>query len=78
MYILYWNITLFTGILIGFGYARQRYIKVINEMTDKNKQLIDRVKKSESIVLHDILQLSPDDMDLLREKMKEPKFKEIR
>ena len=66
------------GTLSGHSITKLRYTKIIDEMTNKNKELIDRVKKSEAIILHDILQLSPDDMDALREKMKEPKLEELR
>jgi len=38
-------------------------------MTEKNQHLTERVKKAENIILHDLLQLSPDDVALLKRNM---------
>ena len=46
-------------------------------MAIKNQHLIERVKKAESIILHDLLQLSPDDIDLLSKNVEEDVTKSV-
>jgi len=49
--------------------TRYYYLRIINIMTEKNQHLTERVKKAENIILHDLLQLSPDDVALLKRNM---------
>ena len=64
------------SIAITWALTKYYYMKIINAMTIKNQAFIDRVKRTESIMINDILQLSPEDLTLLSEKIKEPKSKE--
>ena len=56
------------GLISGYFPTKIWYSRIIDTMTIKNQQLIERVKKAESIILHDLLQLSPDDIELLKSK----------
>jgi len=47
------------------------YKGMIDNMITKNQQLIERMKRSEEIILHDLLQLTPDDVMVLRKNMEE-------
>jgi len=47
------------------------YKSMIDNMITKNQQLIERMKRSEEIILHDLLQLTPDDVMVLRKNMEE-------
>jgi len=66
--ILFYAVTLFTGIVMGFGYARNYYTKKINKMNEINAALMTRVKKAEDFLLRDILQFTPDDIKMINEK----------
>ena len=54
--------------VMGHGFTKRYYKIIVDAMTTKNQQLIERVKKAESVVLYDLLQLSPDDISLLKSK----------
>lgn len=56
------------GLISGYFPTKIWYARIIDAMTTKNQQLIERVKKAESVVLYDLLQLSPDDISLLKSK----------
>lgn len=71
--IIFYVATLISGILMGAGYARGYYKNKINEIIAKNQQAIERMKRSEEIILHDLLQLTPDDIAVLRKNMELPK-----
>jgi len=57
------------GAATAWGFTRAWYINIINVMTVKNQILIDRVRKAESIILNDVLQFTPEDIEILKEKM---------
>ena len=56
--------------VMGHLFTKAWYKLKIDEVTTKNQQLIERVKKAEGIILHEVLQFSPDDINTLKEKMK--------
>lgn len=66
--ILFYALTLFTGIVMGFGYARWFYTKKINKMNEINAALMARVKKAEDFLLRDILQFTPEDIKMINDK----------
>jgi len=57
------------GLASGYFPTKMWYRRIIDVMVLKNQNLIERVKKAEGIILHDLLQLSPDDIDLLKKNM---------
>jgi len=65
------------GILIGYSATKRWYQTIVTDMTNRNQELIERVKKAESIILHDLLQLTPDDIDLLKKNMEEDAAKSV-
>jgi hypothetical protein len=57
------------NMLVGWLGARFYYQRIINAMTQKNIQLGERVKKAERIILNEVLQFSPDDIELLKKNI---------
>lgn len=56
------------SVALTWALTKYYYLKIIATMTTRNLALIERFKKAESIILHDILQLTPDDLNLLKKK----------
>lgn len=76
-FIFYGVLCYLVGLLSGHFPTKIWYSRIIDTINIKNQHLIERVKKAESIILHDLLQLSPDDIDLLKKNMEEDVTKSV-